>query len=605
MAGNQRFRLRPATAWLIVGLGALGIAALALTMQPKGPIDGPFTSPAASARDVSVGERRAFADALAAVIAAPDESGPTASDPAAWLPDDARASVYVALRSGGERLAEAWFDADTPQAALTGAVREAAGSLEPVERADVDVVEVDVAGRDVTEQDVDGAIGDNVDRGILGVRVELASGDVIRVSPTRMIASNTSFERVVEQAREDGHEPSRAVLFEATQLLVDLEERDVHQLVRGSEVVAPASVTEEGVESLATGMGDWLFAQLGDDGRQVYQYYPSRGEETSANNMIRQWMATVAMTRVGVERGDDTLLERVGQNIEYNLSLSYSEEDGLGLIADADGDVKLGSVALAALAIRQHPARDRWQAEEAALLRMVDELWQPDGSFRTFFRPAGRTDNQNFYPGEALLLWATVLEDAPADEELLERFMASFRHYRDWHRANRNPAFVPWHTMAYEKVWRLTEDPELLDFIVEMNDWLLPMQQWDSAPVPDLAGRFYNPDRPDYGPPHASSDGVYLEGLIAAYRATRDAGDEDRAERYRVTIARGLRNLMQLQFADPVDMFYVSQRERVAGGLRTTPYDNRIRVDNVQHGLMAVLDILDEFRPEDYRTGER
>ena len=58
---------------------------------------------------------------------------------------------------------------------------------------------------------------------------------------------------------------------------------------------------------------------------------------------------------------------------------------------------------------------------------------------------------------------------------------------------------------------------------------------------------------------------------------------------------------MQLQFSDAVDMYYVSQRDRVEGGLRTTVYDNAIRVDNVQHGLLAVMDALETFRAADYR----
>jgi hypothetical protein len=57
---------------------------------------------------------------------------------------------------------------------------------------------------------------------------------------------------------------------------------------------------------------------------------------------------------------------------------------------------------------------------------------------------------------------------------------------------------------------------------------------------------------------------------------------------------------MQLQFVDDVDMFYVGARDRVRGGLRTTVYDNQIRVDNVQHVLMAVQKVLDTFDDADY-----
>ena len=143
----------------------------------------------------------------------------------------------------------------------------------------------------------------------------------------------------------------------------------------------------------------------------VYEYFPSRGDESESNNMIRQWMATIALIRVAGRTEDAQLYDRIADNIDYNLAISYSTDGDLGLIADPDGDVKLGAIALAALAISQHPDRDRWAAEEAALRRTVDHLWQADGSFVTFYVPADRNDNQNFYPGEALLLWAVTLED--------------------------------------------------------------------------------------------------------------------------------------------------------------------------------------------------
>jgi hypothetical protein len=606
MACRQRFRDRHPARWLAVAV--LALAAAALVIATRLPIGGGSTAlPSAPGASPPPGgpDARALASAVADLVASGADGLSETDGLSAWLPGDARGLAYVALRAGGERLASAWSDAGTPEAAMAEAVLDAAGRLTAGERSDIDVVEVTIPGPDAGELEVDGVVADNLDRGILGVRLELADGGQLGFAPTRMIADNTSFGRVVDLTREEGLEPTRAILFTATQLLVDVDRRTVHQLTRGAQVVPASAVTRESVESLATGMADWLFRQLGDDGRMVYEYYPSRGDESSSNNMIRQWMATVAMTRVGIEREDDELLRRVERNIEFNLSRSYSEENGHGLIADPDGDVKLGAIALAALAIGQHPAGDRWAAEAAALLRTVDSLWQPDGSFKTFYRPADRNDNQNFYPGEALLLWATALESEPAAKGLMDRFMASFRYYRDWHREQRNPAFVPWHTMAYEKVWNLTGDAALRDFVFEMNDWLLEMQQWEDAPADDVAGRFYNPDRPDYGPPHASSDGVYLEGLIASYRLAVGVEDDDRAESYRTAIARVTRNLMQLQFADEIDMYYVSQQDRVRGGLRTTVYDNRIRVDNVQHGLMGVLDVLDAFAPADYRIEDR
>ena len=214
-----------------------------------------------------------------------------------------------------------------------------------------------------------------------------------------------------------------------------------------------------------------------------------------------------------------------------------------------------------------------------------------------------RNDNQNFYPGETLLLWAKLYEESH-ESELLDRFIKSFEYYKAWHldKSNRNPAFIPWHTQAYYIIWQITQNEQLKQFIFEMNDWLLDMQQWgDNLQYCDIGGRFYNPRRP-YGPPHSSATGVYLEGLINAYNLALETGDKERAENYRKVIVRGIRSVAQLQYQDEVDMFYVSKKKRnyVKGGIRTTVYDNQIRCDNVQHNLLALYKILNSFNEDDY-----
>jgi len=570
------------------------VGAFALWIGTRGDAS-PMGSTDASIDSADVAQLAGAAERLVRATGRDDDAIPAIP----FLPTEPRGLAYVALRVDGERVADGWAEDRTPEEALRAAIIAARSRLDGDERTRVDVIEVGFAGRELESAAVDERIGENLERGVTGMSVQLEDGSTVHVPPTRMLADNRSFAGVVEQLLEEGRQPQRVALFEATQALIDLDTGSVTPLARGNVLVPASAVTAGAVRGLADGMATWLTTQLANNGRMVYEYWPSRGEESDANNMIRQWMATTALVRVADVRDDVALYDRVAHNIEYNLEISYTDVDGLAHIADPDGDVKLGAVALAALAISRHPDRERWATEEAALRRSVDELWNEDGSFTSFLVPEGRNDNQNFYPGEALLLWAATLEEAP-DGALLARFTKSFEYYREWHREQRNPAFIPWHTMAYEKVWQITRDEEMRDFIFEMNDWLLAMQQWDDTPAPDMAGRFYAPDHPEYGPPHASSDGVYLEGLIAAYRVADASEDVERSERYRVAIARVLRHLMQLQFVDDIDMYYVSQRERVEGGLRTTEYDNRIRVDNVQHGLLGVLDVLETFSDGDF-----
>ena len=511
--------------------------------------------------------------------------------------------VFVVLREGGLWRASAWAAEDSAWDSALAAVAEARGDLEADAAADIDSVELCLSSG-YQRLDSPADIPGDVDGGVTGIQISY-DGHAAAYAPTLMLANNWDFDDVFERfgdaygansagARSDGTLDT----FGCDQVLVSRggqKAPSAQVMQRGNTLVDLDQVTRPHVRRLADRMGAWMVNALHPDGRMTYEYWPSAGEENQYNNTIRQWMATLALVRFGLDRDDQQVLRLAARNIEYNLDNLYRREGDLGLVVEPDdGDVKLGAAALAVLAIMEHPQRERWSQQEAALRRTVDELWHEDGRFSSFYPPGEREEeNQNFYPGEALLMWATTYAET-RDEELLDRFMTSFRYYRDWHlqEANRNPAFVPWHTQADAIVWRVTRDPELREFINQMNDWLLGIQQWKGAPYPDTRGRFYDPDRPQYGVPHASSTGVYLEGLAQAQRVATIVGDDQRAKRYGLAIRRGLRSVMQLQFADDVDMYYVSKRDRTRGGIRTTVYDNRIRVDNVQHNLLGVLNIL-------------
>jgi hypothetical protein len=446
----------------------------------------------------------------------------------------------------------------------------------------------------------------NVFRGIRGIEIQ-HNDTIVRYSPTRMIANNLSFQKIFENflserslsAAQFLREGGTIQSFESRQVLVRLSPAvQVLPLHRGNRIVSMDSLSKDIVTDMINTMGQWMLRQIDDDGRMVYKYFPSQGTESDANNLIRQFMATLCLIRYAqhTQRPEHSVLAT--HNLSHNLRQFYHDasdnNDVLGVV-EYQGKVKLGAVALAALAILEHANGDVSAIQRSPyagifnrLCKTIDWLWQPDGSFHTFYRPSDRNDNQNFYPGEALLFWATLYRAQP-DTSLLEKCYASIDYYQAWHRQHRNPAFIPWHTQAYRILFEVTGDRQLLEYIFDMNDWLLPMQQWHTARHGDIQGRFYDPSRSEYGPPHASSTGVYLEGLADAYALAQRTGDVEHSLTYQEAIWRGVRSLRQLQFLDEGDMFYISKRSRVHGGVRTTVYDNVIRVDNVQHGLMALL----------------
>ncbi|WP_145174493.1 hypothetical protein [Rubripirellula lacrimiformis] len=518
--------------------------------------------------------------------------------------------VHFCWRAKGRVLAEQRFDRMTVCDALSGGFEQ----LTHQTLRHCDAVEICIASDVRRVSFVRKAWPDGrVDRGVVGWIVDNVQeqGGQILLTPQKSIAANRSLEKWIQvlQRKKGGSadvDIRKAVVrkFRASQYLVRFNAGDatistVDQLLHGAPTVDESEVTSERLLDLERLQANYLIRSVQPDGRMTYLYYPSTGQEDlSRNNQIRQWMATLALARVcrcdrsyAVE--SDQLQQTLVKNVAHNVrSFTSIDHHGRGRVDDA-GKVKLGAVALSWLAIEESGLSSDYSTLQDAFMRTIDFLWQEDGSFRTFLIPPKRNDNQNFYSGEALLAWSHRLStgDFLKHTELLERFMRSAWHYKRWHLANRNPAFIPWHTQAYYRVWERTSDNDLAKWILEMNDWLLAVQQWDDAPYADCRGRFHDPSRP-FGPPHASSTGVYLEGLADAYLLAARLEDIERADSYLTAIRRGLRSLFQLTFKNDADMFYVQKRERLRGGVRTTVGNNVVRVDNVQHGLMAIQKII-------------
>ena len=527
--------------------------------------------------------------------AGPDETlcaeEESARAPTSIAPDTTTSSWYC-VRRNGTPLQRGWTDEQDPVriAANTDAVRD-------------DVVEVCVTGaaEEVSPSRFSRAFYNRA-RGLVGIELE-CRGARARHAPTQMIANNLSFDRAKERFLADhgitGSEfdsNGRLWRFPARQYLVAVGGR-VEELVRGSTVVpVHPPVGEDRPALLADGLGAWMLANLGADGGLPYKYWPSRGEISPADNAIRRFLATISLARLAEVRASSEMRDAARRNLRYNLDRYFRRlEDGRGVIVEQTG-AKLGAAALAALAILESPVRAEFATEFDMLAKGVNSMFDEQNGFRTFFFPAERDgQNWNFYSGEALLYCAEAVRRRFPSAPPLEKCMRAFEACRDRHREQRNPAFVPWHTQACTALYAVTKRRALADWVFEMNDWLLPMQQWNGIDD-DVRGRFYDPNRRHFGPPHASSTAVYCEGLADAAALARELGQSVRAETYERAVSRGMRSLRQLQFRDERDAFYISQRHRVIGALRTTVYDNAVRVDSAGHALAAALKVSHPIR---------
>ncbi len=453
----------------------------------------------------------------------------------------------------------------------------------------------------------------NRQRGVIGLEASYR-GKVVRYAPTRMIASNFSFERALESFLE-----RRGISFDefsvngelrsftARQfLLPDPKKGKPISLFRGSILV---ELVPEGMHgcarTLASGIGRWLMQNMLSDGSLPYKYWPSQGKNSPADNAIRRFLGTLSLARFGALQKDQAMSNAAQRNLRFNLGRYFKDlGDGRGAIVEEAG-AKLGAAALAGLAILECPNQKEFSRELAMLAAGIESLADDRLGFRTFFFPAERDgDNWNFYSGEALLFWAEALRRGMSFAPSIERCATVSECCRKIHRKKRNPAFVPWHTQACASLFAHTGQREFARFALDISDWLLPMQQWDISTA-DLSGRFYNPSRPDFGPPHAASTGAYMEGLADAAALARALGDDVRLSAYEQALHRGLRSLRQLQFHGQHDTYYISKKSRVLGALRTEVYDNAIRVDSAAHALLASIKILQpmEFNLPQHEAG--
>jgi hypothetical protein len=471
--------------------------------------------------------------------------------------------------------------------------------LERLERSDSGFLDLEVLQRrrPVTREIFSQRFS-NIQRGLLAMEI-VHRYETELVPPSRTLRENRSFARSIDLFRER-RGLSEAVFWRTSEVasyevdawrLTWKPAVSLVRLFRQDHLVQPAEITPDAIGELARSLAGWLVRTCAEDGTIPYKYWPSRGEEAKEDNALRRFMGTVWLNRWAQQSGDATALGAADRNLRRNLKHYYRERDGRGFI-EHDGKAKLGAAAFAAMVLRESPLRGELAETLSKIDAGIEHLWQPDGSFRTFAWP-DRNDNQNFYPGEALLYLAQRHRET-GEPWIVEKALKSLAWYRDWHLQNRNPAFVPWHTQAAALFHAASGESWLRDWVFTMNDWLLPIQQLEVA-EPDVHGRFFDPSHAEYGPPHASSTGVYLEGLADAFAMAEAAGDSARAQRYARAIWAGIRNLRQLQFRDEPSMgLYTTDHRLLLGGIRTEVYDNTVRVDNVQHALGAMMKLLEQ-----------
>ncbi len=339
-------------------------------------------------------------------------------------------------------------------------------------------------------------------------------------------------------------------------------------------------------ERLHDGALQWLLGMQKENGLFHYQLNPRSGAYSPENNELRQLMASRVLARAASR--DAAYHDAHRRNLHFVFSNWYQEEAGRGYIV-YEGKSKLGSNAMLLRALVESPFFDEYALQASKTAEGLLYLMREDGSFKAWLKEPGYAYDEDylltFYSGEALL---ALMEYADKTND--ERIITHVQHSADFYvqryvtemDVHYYPAYVPWMTMALERLCISTGEQKYSDAIFAMNDKLLEMQD-----TTRYVGRFYNPNTPEYGTPHSSSDAVYTEGMIHAWNVARTVGDTERERTYFTAITKALGNLATLQYRESVPG-YAAPQAMYLGAIRINADTRSVRIDCAQHLIDAL-----------------
>jgi hypothetical protein len=285
-----------------------------------------------------------------------------------------------------------------------------------------------------------------------------------------------------------------------------------------------------------------------------------------------------------------------------DLALGYLKQRIItapqGRAVAEDGMVKLGTVAITALALTERRAAIDTQEDPLLrdLLSFIAFMQKKDGSFCHMFYPPKRRDEvylgQNF-SGQAL--WALVRGIkifGAYTNEFVKGMTIQAEGFWDFFLSRYYMFPFTWEMQAISEAEGLVADAQLkrwMPFLYDCADSMTDFLYDSDWPFPDYRGGY---GTPEWFVPLAHAAGFQCEGLTGAYQmAKRD--DSSRARAYRKALRETARFVLSQQVTAPTAMFY-RDKTLPLGAFRAGPADHRQQIDFTQHIIAALINMLEQ-----------
>lgn len=517
------------------------------------------------------------------------------------IPQIATGSVYVALREKGRKSIEKWYE-DTN---WETAIKDIANHFYRRSNHN-NIIEICL---NYNYQNLAGLPPEDA-RGVLGARFStddsLSPKKTESFAPTTMIANNEGFEWVQRKYQKNSEwqegENIYVDSFQSHQFIILVGEKTrIAKIYRGCQIVPLEKVNYENCKEFAFEMSEWIQRSIsqneGEEGKMLYMYWPTTYITDRSYSILRVLTIPYIELKSAKYFKDDIFHETATECLKYQIKKYYNDGKNFGYVSGGK-QASIGEAAFLAMSILEHGGEEFREIEEN-LLKFTLHQQREDGSFETNYFPEDdgedADDDYLFYPGETILYWSMRLKKYP-DDKLLSAALKAIEFYKNWYNSQdvRNLFFISWQSQALCNLYEITKDESLYKYLIELNDYLLGYQQLENPDYPDLSGRFYDEEKIQPAQT-ANICGVFLSGTAKAIKIALDAGDIEKANKYRKHVISGIRSMMQNAIADDIDCFHMLRIRRAIGAVKMKEYNNQVMCDTVEHVLRCVLTILEDF----------
>jgi len=362
-----------------------------------------------------------------------------------------------------------------------------------------------------------------------------------------------------------------------TYSFVRLSNGDVVDWYRCSPLLEVEYITNDMILNRLELAGECYLANIDPQTELVqYEYYPVLNVYSGNNNHLRQLASLWIMCKLYNFTKDERYLPVINRTLDYYLSFKIDEKDFSHIYVGGDDIANNGFIILALCEYDKYPDSDILIKR---LARGILVQQSDNGSYALSFS-YNNIDGMEYYPGEAMFGLMKCYQKTE-NISYLESVENGFNYYRDYWRDYQNNPMIPWHSQAYTILYEVTGDKNYADFVFEMNDWLINNYQiLENPDFKDKLGGFYNN-------PGASTS-VYLEGVNDAYMLACLLNDTHHMDLYKESISSGVCFLLQTQYTKD-NVFYLENTDQALGGFRSSLIDGKVRVDNIQHAVNALI----------------